>query len=219
LRPGNFKHARYSYKYNTGRPENTFDSFIRPYLDRPNLHVASDVLTHQVLIDPLTNIAHGIIAESSGKKITLMASREIHLCAGVFGSPQLLMLSGIGDAADLSRLGIPVICDSPGVEKNLQDHLLLTTLFSSAQPITGQPYNLGGYTDNKSRIGLTMSRGNYTCGPSPSDLENFYSIFVHAQNTQSLGSMCGSSQTISTVRSSTHNIFPTLWIWSCVEPA
>jgi choline dehydrogenase len=187
---------QYSINKNTGKRESTFDTFIRPCLNRSNLHVASGVLTQKVLIDSRTNSAYGIIAESLGKKITLNASKEIHLCAGVFGSPQLLMLSGIGDAADLSRLGIPVICNSPGVGKNLQDHLLLTTLFSSAQPITGQPDNLAGYiihgdmsTDNKSRISLTTSRGKYTCGQSPGDLENFYNIFVHVQNTQSLGSM------------------------------
>ncbi|WP_204302862.1 GMC family oxidoreductase N-terminal domain-containing protein, partial [Stenotrophomonas maltophilia] len=50
------------------------------------------------------------------------ARREVIVSAGAFQSPQLLLLSGVGDAGSLRRLGIPVVADSPGVGQNLQDH-------------------------------------------------------------------------------------------------
>ena len=53
----------------------------------------------------------------------MKARKEVILSGGAINSPQLLMLSGIGDAGDLKRLGIKVLVDKPGVGKNLQDHL------------------------------------------------------------------------------------------------
>lgn len=58
-----------------------------------------------------------------GRQYTLSATKEVIVTAGVFGSPQLLMVSGIGPAATLQRYGIPVIADRPGVGQNMQDHI------------------------------------------------------------------------------------------------
>jgi choline dehydrogenase len=74
----------------------------------------------------------------------ISAAREIVLSAGAIGSPQLLMLSGIGPRAALADLGIPVVHDSPGVGQNLQDDLFVTALFKSRQPMPPQPYGLMG---------------------------------------------------------------------------
>lgn len=67
--------------------------------------------------------ATGVSYERSRRAQTVNASQEVIICAGALQSPQILMLSGIGDADDLSAHDIPVECDLPGVGKNLQDHL------------------------------------------------------------------------------------------------
>ncbi len=193
--------AQCSINKKTGNRESTYDSFIRPVLkSRPNLHVASGALTKRVVIDTSTKTAYGVRIEQFGKEFTINAAKEIHLCAGVFGSPQILMLSGIGDASALSRLGISVNSDLPGVGKNLQDHLQLSTLFSSPQAITEQDgfITSGDMSpDDKARIAITMGRGKHTYGQSPSDLENYYSVFVYMQGTQSLGTVSLQSNDIS----------------------
>ena len=61
--------------------------------------------------------------ERGGRNYEARASREVILCGGAINSPQLLKLSGVGPAAELSALGIPVVHDLPGVGENLQDHL------------------------------------------------------------------------------------------------
>ena len=64
------------------------------------------------------------------------AEREIIVCGGAIGSPQLLMLSGIGPAEHLRTLDIPVVCDLPGVGANLQDHPALPVAYECSQPIS-----------------------------------------------------------------------------------
>src|SRR5262249_25041353 len=64
---------------------------------------------------------------------------EVIVCAGAFGSPQLLQLSGVGNAAELSALGIPVVADLPGVGENLQDHLEVYVQHASKLPVSVAP--------------------------------------------------------------------------------
>src|SRR5207245_5622637 len=61
---------------------------------------------------------------------------EIIVCAGAIGSPQLLMLSGIGPAQNLRSLDIPVLCDLPGVGDNLQDHPAVAVTYECTQPVS-----------------------------------------------------------------------------------
>ena len=63
------------------------------------------------------------------------AQHEVVVCAGAIDSPKLLMLSGIGKADALTRLGIEVVADLPGVGENLQDHMLTPLIYSSARPV------------------------------------------------------------------------------------
>lgn len=67
--------------------------------------------------------AMGVLLDTEGTQYMLSARKEVILSAGVFGSPQLLMVSGIGPAATLNNLGIQVITDKPGVGQNMQDHI------------------------------------------------------------------------------------------------
>ena len=71
-----------------------------------------------------------------GARHTERAAREIVLSAGVFGSPKLLLLSGVGPAAELAQLGVEIVHDLPGVGKNYHDHLDIRTVFRALKPWT-----------------------------------------------------------------------------------
>ena len=77
---------------------------------------------HQVLVDDQKR-AYGVLFERRGRLQRIRARKEVILSAGAIGSPQLLMLSGIGDAGHLSQVGVPVILNLTGVGRNLQDHI------------------------------------------------------------------------------------------------
>ncbi|XP_003747293.1 uncharacterized protein LOC100899481 [Galendromus occidentalis] len=103
-----------------GRRVSSFNAFIEPNLNRGNLHIS---LYSQVLkIDFEDKRASGITIIKDGVRRSIRASKEVVLSAGAFRSPQLLMLSGIGDEAHLKEFKIPLRSHLPGVGKNLQDH-------------------------------------------------------------------------------------------------
>jgi choline dehydrogenase-like flavoprotein len=95
------------------------------YLDaaagRPNLQVLTETAALRVVFDGKR--ATGIEVDRGGRRETIAAAREVILCGGAFGSPQLLMASGVGPGAHLREVGIDVVHDSPGVGQNLQDHV------------------------------------------------------------------------------------------------
>ena len=97
-------------------------SFLRRGLAYPNYQVYPTTMAKKVLFDEHRK-ATGVIVDTEGKEYTLSATKEVILTAGVFGSPQLLMVSGVGPAATLRQHGIPVIADRPGVGQNMQDHI------------------------------------------------------------------------------------------------
>jgi choline dehydrogenase-like flavoprotein len=86
-------------------------AYLRPSLDRPNLRVLTDTLVLRLLFEG--HRASGITVHRDGQQETLFAGREIILAAGAYGSPQILMLSGIGPADDLTLFGIRPIVDLP----------------------------------------------------------------------------------------------------------
>lgn len=98
----------------------SFDSFVRPKLQDPNLHFLDDTLVEQIIIKD--GRARGIKALRAGASVTYNAKRGVILAAGSINSPQLLMLSGIGAAAELRKHGIAPIVNSPEVGKNLLEH-------------------------------------------------------------------------------------------------
>ncbi|MCW5653171.1 GMC family oxidoreductase N-terminal domain-containing protein [Hydrogenophaga sp.] len=95
-------------------------AFLHPIWHRPNLTVMTETRVER--IDLRGHRATGVTVVRDGQRVSLTASTEVVLSGGAVASPQLLMLSGIGPSADLSRLGIPVVGDLPGVGANLQDH-------------------------------------------------------------------------------------------------
>lgn len=114
---------------NGGRRCSSAAAYLTPYRDRKNLHVITDIQTEKVLIED--GRAVGVRARQNGKMQDLKARREVILSAGAIGSPQILMLSGIGDAEELKSNGIEVKVDLKGVGKNLQDHLQARPVFKT----------------------------------------------------------------------------------------
>jgi len=99
----------------------TSRAFLHPILSRPNLTVASYAHVTRLLTDG-THV-RGVEFKREGRLHQRSAAREVILSAGVVSTPQLLMLSGIGDATDLRQHGITVVADRPEVGRNLQDHI------------------------------------------------------------------------------------------------
>lgn len=95
--------------------------YLTPNLSRKNLHIVTHAVTAKVLLEDKR--ATGVAYYQGNQLRQVRARREVVLCGGAFGSPQLLMLSGIGPGAELARLGIRVKHDLPGVGQNLQDHI------------------------------------------------------------------------------------------------
>lgn len=96
-------------------------AYLHPVMARPNLTVLLHTQARRLLLQD--GRAVGVEVKRNGKVENIRARREVALCGGAFNSPQLLMLSGIGDPDELARHGIPVQHALPGVGKNLQDHL------------------------------------------------------------------------------------------------
>ena len=115
--------ALYQFTMRRGTRCSAAKAFIRPISLRPNFHLSLWTHVTRVLIDPKTKRAYGVEFIREGKRQIVYARKEVILSAGAINSPQLLMLSGIGPKRNLREVGIPVIYDSPGVGKNLQDHI------------------------------------------------------------------------------------------------
>ena len=96
-------------------------SFLRRGLAYPNYVVYQTTMAKKIMFDA-NKKATGVVVDTEGREYTLAATKEVILTAGVFGSPQLLLVSGVGPAATLQQYGIPVIADRPGVGQNMQDH-------------------------------------------------------------------------------------------------
>jgi choline dehydrogenase len=103
-----------------GRRESGVTAYLNPAQRRANLHLTTGGLVTRVLFEGRR--ATGVEIERGGARSTLTARREVIVACGAYGSPQLLQLSGVGDAAALQSLGIAPLLDLPAVGKNLQDH-------------------------------------------------------------------------------------------------
>jgi choline dehydrogenase len=114
-------------------------STARAYLNAPNenLTVHTRARVTRVLFDGDTAI--GVEAIHRGKVKTIYASTEVILSGGAINSPQLLMLSGIGDASDLAKVGIKPKINLPNVGKNLQDHLEVYLQYGCLKPVSIYP--------------------------------------------------------------------------------
>ncbi|XP_073430277.1 choline dehydrogenase, mitochondrial [Dendrobates tinctorius] len=117
-----------------GQRWSSASAYLRPAMDRKNVSVQEKTLVTKILFKGLK--ATGVEYVQNGQKKQAFASKEVILSGGAINSPQLLMLSGIGNASDLRQLGIPVISHLPGVGQNLQDHLEVYLQQMCTKPIT-----------------------------------------------------------------------------------
>lgn len=109
-------------------------AYLDPAKPRPNLSVHTGALARRIVIE--RGRAIGVAYAHDGKEILARAGREVLLSGGAINSPQLLMLSGIGPAAELREYGIDVAVDAAGVGQNLQDHLDICTLQHCTQRVS-----------------------------------------------------------------------------------
>jgi choline dehydrogenase len=112
-----------------GRRWSAADAYLHPAAGRPNLTIATDALAIAVEIEG--GRAVGVRYLQRGTEVFATADIEVILAAGAVGSPQLLMLSGVGPADHLREHDIPVMADSPGVGANLSDHPVVTAMWST----------------------------------------------------------------------------------------
>jgi choline dehydrogenase len=104
-----------------GKRQSIFRSYVYPLMDQPNITVLTGALALRILFD--RRCATGIKFRYQGKTIQAEAIREVILSLGTIHTPKLLMQSGIGDDAELTRVDIPVLQALPGVGRNLHDHV------------------------------------------------------------------------------------------------
>lgn len=134
---------------------NTAKAFLHPCRDRPNL----DIWTHaQVARLEIAREAGGQLRCTGARVlrnkvfVEVKAAREVILCAGAIGSPQLLQLSGIGPAETLRKSNVPVVHELPGVGENLQDHLQIRSVYKVKGALTLNTMASTWY--GKARIGM-----------------------------------------------------------------
>jgi len=116
-------------------------AYVQPHLSRPNLKVMTGARVTRLLFEGKRAVAVEFL--QGGEKRTVKSNSEIIVSGGALQSPQLLMLSGVGDADALQRLGIPVIHHLPGVGRNLRDHIDYV-LAHKADSLDLVGYSVGG---------------------------------------------------------------------------
>jgi choline dehydrogenase len=135
-----------------GKRLSVFRTYAFPYMDQPNLTVLTHALVTKLALKGKR--ATGVEIAFEGKIQRITAGLEVVLSLGAMHTPKVLMLSGIGDEAELQRLGLPVIQHLPGVGQNFQDHFGIGCVWEYQQPLA--PRNNGGEATFfwKSNLGL-----------------------------------------------------------------
>ena len=122
-----------------GRRSSTARGYLDQARDRPNLTIVTHALTDRILFSGKRAIGAMYLVGDSDTPVIANARREVLLCSGAIASPQVLQRSGVGPAALLRELDIPVVHDLPGVGENLQDHLEVYLQYACKQPVSLYP--------------------------------------------------------------------------------
>ncbi|KAL8863149.1 MAG: hypothetical protein Q9178_000524, partial [Gyalolechia marmorata] len=145
-------------------------SFLREALqETTNLQIYKSTLAKKIIFDEEKR-AVGVLVDSGGFEFEIMAGSEVIVSAGAFRSPQLLMVSGIGPAETLKRLGIPMLADRPGVGQNMFDHVLFGSVYAvdliTHTQLMNDPKFLAASVDeyNKRRNGILTNVGGDLLG-------------------------------------------------------
>jgi choline dehydrogenase len=138
-----------------GRRASTARGYLDQARQRPNLTIVTHATTDRILFTGKR--ANGVAYLHGGTSVAAYARREVLLCGGAIASPQILQRSGVGPAAWLRELDIPLVLDLPGVGQNLQDHLEMYMQYECKEPVSLYPALL---LHNQPAIGLEwMLRG------------------------------------------------------------
>ena len=124
----------YQVTQKQGQRHSTAEAYLKPARKRRNLTVLPRAHVTRLLFEQRRCV--GVAYLQEGHLQQTQVRREVLLCAGAINSPQVLLLSGIGPAAHLQRLGIPIKLDLPGVGQNLQDHLGAGVIYACTQPVS-----------------------------------------------------------------------------------
>ena len=130
--------ARFDRNIHNGRRLSAARAYLHPVMDRPNLTVTTRAFVTRVLFEGRRAV--GVEYTHGRGAPRQVQAREVILSGGAINSPQLLQLSGVGNAAELEALGIDVVHDLPGVGENLQDHLEVYIQYACKQPVSMQKY-------------------------------------------------------------------------------
>ena len=126
--------AQMQGNWRDGVRQSAAEAYLKPVLSRPNLKVLTGVTVTRVILEG--GRATGVEYTRKGRLTQVDARSEVILSGGVVNSPQLLMLSGIGDPAEIGRHGITVRHALPGVGRNLRDHMSVSLKQRLAQPLS-----------------------------------------------------------------------------------
>jgi choline dehydrogenase-like flavoprotein len=166
-----------------GVRSSTARAFLRPVRSRTNLKVETEALTQRIVFEGRRAV--GVTYQQGGRIVTARARREVIVSTGAIKTPQLLLLSGVGPAAQLAEQGIPVVLDKPGVGENLQDHLQMILAY--------QLENIGTmneqYNSLLGKLGIALNYALYRKGPmstGPSPL----GIFLRSDETRDRADLC-----------------------------
>ena len=120
-----------------GRRLSSARAYLHPVSKRPNLEIQTRVLTTKILFEGKQAVGVEVVRGNGAPE--KIYTNEIICCGGAFNSPQLLQLSGVGNASELESLGIDVVQDLKGVGENMQDHLEVYIQYACEQPVSMQP--------------------------------------------------------------------------------
>jgi len=148
-----------------GRRWSAATAFLKPALKRGNLRLETGCLVETVKFEQKRAV--GVRWRQGGETRLVRCRGEVILAAGAIGSPQIMLLSGIGPAGHLQQLGIPVLHDRPGVGANLQDHLQLRLIYKVDNVVTlnERYHSLFGFAGMLAEYAL-FRRGPLTMAPS-----------------------------------------------------
>jgi choline dehydrogenase len=126
--------SRYEHTMKGARRCSAAQAYLHPVRNRPNLTILSNASADRIGFTGRRATSIDIVVD--GQRRTLTARKEIILAAGALNSPQILLRSGVGPAAQITPHGVAVIHELPGVGQNLQDHIGVVSQFTCTQPVT-----------------------------------------------------------------------------------
>jgi len=153
--------GRFDVNIDRGNRCSTAHAYLKPARSRENLEIIVNAFVVRILFNGTRAVGVEYIKNGTLKQV--LVEREVILSAGAINSPQLLMLSGIGDADHLRKFGIEVVLDQPNVGKNLQDHVDLAVQHECQLPVT-----LYGVNKWNRAVGIALEWFLFRTGPGAS---------------------------------------------------